>query len=143
MKLEDLIVEDWPFENSFNVVSEFLDSKLGISGVTEPKKFERASSPSSVLSSIMSSLHGTTMQTYHAQNRKLEALEISVLSALRESWLDRPLAQLQSIIAAAAPFECATSNIPNNTEVEPMTPHAYKRHGGRPNIFGHNNHGHC
>ena len=70
----------------------------------------------------MSSLHATTMHTYHAQNRKLEALEISVLSVFKKSLLDRPLAQFQSISAAAAPFKCATIYIPNNTEVEQMTP---------------------
>ena len=55
-ELEDLNVEDWPLENSFNALSDFLDSLPGNSLVTEPEGIKRASSPSSVSSSRMSFL---------------------------------------------------------------------------------------
>ena len=59
-KLEDLNVEDWPLEDSFNVVSDFPDSMPGNSRVTEPAMNLRASSPSSVSSPRMSFLHETS-----------------------------------------------------------------------------------
>ena len=123
-------MEDWPLENNFNVISDFLDSMPGKSRVTEPERIIRASSPSSVSSSRMSFLHDTSFQTYQALNQKLENLkqqmdELSILLAQsdlrREKILARALAQLQSIITAVH-FESATINIPNHAETEPMTP---------------------
>ena len=115
-------------ENSFNVLSDFLDSLPDNSRVTEPKGIKRASSPSSV-SSRMSPLHETSFQSYQALNQKLETLgqqmdELSILltqsDLRREKFLARALAQLQSI-SEAVQFENATINIPNDSEVEPMT----------------------
>ena len=129
-KLEDLNMEDWPLENSFNVVSEFLDSMPGNSRVTKPQSIVRASSPSSVSSSRKSFLHEASFQTYQGVNQKLETLEqqmdeLSILLAQsdlrRENMLAPALAQLQSI-SAAVHFEIATINIPNDAEAEPMTP---------------------
>ena len=117
-------------ENSFNVLSDFLDSIPGNLRVTEPEMNLRASNPSSVSSSRMSFLHETSFQTYQAVNQKLETLEqqMDELSILltqndlrREKFLARALAQLQSI-SAAVHFERATINNPNDSEVEPMTP---------------------
>ena len=48
MKLEDLKVEDWPLEDSYNVVSDFLDSMPGTSRVTEPDLIIRDSSSKGV-----------------------------------------------------------------------------------------------
>ena len=129
-KLEDLNLEDWPLEDSFKLVSDFLDSMPDNSRVTEPEMNLRASSPSSVSSSRMSFLHETSFQTCQAVNQKLETLEqqMDELSILltqsdlrREKLLARALAEFQSI-SVAAHFESATINIPNNSEVEPMTP---------------------
>ena len=129
-KLEDLNVEDWLSENSFNVVSDFLGSMPGNSRVIEPEMNLRASSPSSVSSSRMSFLNETSFQSYQAVNQKLETLmqqmdELSILltqsDLRREKFLPRALAQLQSISAAVL-FESATISIPNDSEVEPMTP---------------------
>ena len=129
-KLDDLNVGDWPLENSFNIVAEFLDSMPGNLRVTEPERIVRASSPSSVSSSRMCSLHETSIQTYQTLNQKLETPEqqmdeISILLAQsdlrREKLLARALAQLQSI-STAVHFESATIPIPNDTETEPMTP---------------------
>ena len=147
-KLEDLNVEDWPLENSFNALSDFLDSLPGNSLVTKPEGIKRASSPSSVSSSRMSFLQLTSFQTYQAVNQKLETLEqqIDKLSILltqsdlrREKFLARALAQVQSI-STADHFESATINIPNDSEVEPMTPPT-KSMGSRTNVFTHYNHG--
>ena len=102
----------------------------GNSRVTEPEMNLRASSPSSVSSSRMSFLHETSFQTGQALNLKLETLkqqmdELSILLTQsdlgREKLLARALAQLQSI-SVAAHFQSATINIPNDSEVEPMTP---------------------
>ena len=74
-KIEDLNLEDWPLEDSFKLVSDFLDSMPGNSRVTEPEMNLRASSPSSVSSSRMSFLHETSFQTCQGVNQKLETLE--------------------------------------------------------------------
>ena len=129
-ELDDLNVEDWPLENRFNFVANFLDSMAGNSRVTEPGRIIRASSLSSVSSSRLCSLHETSIQTYQTLNQKVETLEqqmneISVFLAQsdlrREKLLARALAQLQSL-SVAVHFESATINIPNDSEVEPMTP---------------------
>ena len=102
----------------------------GKSHVTEPEGMKRASSPSSVSSSRMSSLFETSFHTYEAVNQKLEILEqqmdelsISFTQSdlRRENILARALVQLQSI-SAAVHFESATINFQNDSEVEPMTP---------------------
>ena len=62
-KLDDLNVDDWPLENTFNIVADFLDSMPGNSRVTEPERIIRASSPCSVSSSRLCSLHETSIQT--------------------------------------------------------------------------------
>ena len=129
-KLEDLNLEEWPLEDSFKLVSNFLDSMPFNSQDTEPEMSIKASSPSSVASSRMSFLQKTSFQTCQAVNQKLETLEqqMDELSILltqsdlhREKLLARALAQLQSI-SVEAHFESATINIPNDSEVEPMTP---------------------
>ena len=77
----------------------------------------------------MSPLHETSFQSYQALNQKVETLgqqmdELSILltqsDLRRENFLARALAQLQSI-SEAVQFENATINIPNDSEVEPMT----------------------
>ena len=45
-KLEDLNLKDWPLEDSFNSVSNFLDSMPSNSQDTEPEKSIRIPSPS-------------------------------------------------------------------------------------------------
>ena len=129
-KLEDLNLENWPLEDSFKLVSIFLDSKPYNSQDTEPEMSIKNSSPSSVSSSKGFSLHETSIQIYQKQDQQLEALEqqmdeISVLLAQsglrREKLLAGALEQLQST-SAAVHFESATINIPNDSEVEPMTP---------------------
>ena len=122
-KLEDLNLDDWPLEDSFKLVSNFLDSMPFNSQDTEPEMSKKTSSPSSVSSSKGFSLLETSIQIYQKQDQQLEALEeqMDELSILltqsdlrREKLLARALAQLQ--------FESATINIPNDSEVEPMTP---------------------
>ena len=129
-KLEDLNLEDWPLESSFKLVSDFLDSMPCNSQDTEPEMSIKPSSPSSISSSRLCSLHETSILGYQTLNQKLETLEqqMDELSILltqsdlrREKLLARELAELQSI-SVAAHFESATINIPNDSEVEPMTP---------------------
>ena len=128
-KLEDLNLEDWPLEDSFKLVSDFLDSMPFNSQDTELEMSIKTSSPSSVSSSKGFSLHETSIQTYQKQDQQLETLEqqMNELSILltqsdlrREKLLARALAQLQSI-SVAVNFESATINIPNDSEVEPLT----------------------
>ena len=108
-KLEDLNLEDWPLEDSFKLVFDFLDSMPFNSQDTEPEM---------------------SLKTYKHEAQQLEALEqqMDELSILltqndlrREKLLARALAQLQSI-SVATHFESATINIPNDSPVEPMTP---------------------
>ena len=128
-KLEDLNVENWALENGFNGFSDFLNSMLGNSRVTEPERNLGASSLCSVSSSRLCSLHEPSVQTYLPLYQKIETLqlldEISILLAQndlrREKLLARALAQLQSI-STAVHSEGATINIPDNAEVETMTP---------------------
>ena len=106
-KLDDLNFEgDWPLEDSFKIVFDFLDSMPSNTQDTEPEISIKTSSLSSVSSSKGFSLHETSIQIYQKQDLQLEALEqqmdeISVLltqSGLRrEKLLARVLAQMQSI----------------------------------------------
>ena len=50
-KLDDLNLEDWPLEDSFKIVSDFLDSMPSNTQNTEPDRSIRTASPSSVSSS--------------------------------------------------------------------------------------------
>ena len=107
-KLDDLNLEDWPLEDSFKIVSDFLDSMPSNTQDTELEKSIRTASPGSVSSSDKSSRQKTTIQIYQKQDQHLETLEeqmeeISVLLAQnglrREKLLARVLAQMQSINA--------------------------------------------
>ena len=131
-KLDDLNLEDWPLEDSFKIVSGFIDSMPSNTPDTEPQRSVRTASPSSVSSSDRSSRQKTTIQIYQKQDQQLEALEqrmdeISVLLAQsglrREKLLARMLAQMQSINAdVQIHLRSATINIPSDAEAEPMTP---------------------
>ena len=131
-KLNDLNLKDWPLEDSFKIVSDFLDSMPSNTQDTEPERSIRTPSPSSVSSSDRSSRQKTTIQIHQKQDQQLEALEqqmdeISVLlvqSGLRrEKLLARVLAQMQSINAyVQIHLRSATINIPSDAEAEPMTP---------------------
>ena len=107
-KLEDLNLEDWPLEDSFKLVSNFLDSMPSNSQDTEPERSIRTPSPSLVSSSKRSSFHEASIQFYQKQDQQLEALEqqmdemsISLVqSEIRmEKLFARVLAQMQSINA--------------------------------------------
>ena len=131
-KLDDFNLEDWPLEDSFKIVSIFLDSMPSNTQDTEPERSIRTPSPSSVSSSDRSSRQKTTIQIYQKQDQQLEALEqqmdeISVLLAQsglrREKLLARVLAQMQSINAdVQIHLRSATMNFPSDAEAEPMTP---------------------
>ena len=131
-KLDDLNLEDWPLEDSFKIVSDFLDLMPSNTQDTEPERSIRTPSPSSVSSSDRSSRQKNTIQIYQKQDQQLEALEqqmdeISVLLAQsglrREKLLARVLAQMQSINAdVQIHLRSATINIPSDAEAEPMTP---------------------
>ena len=106
-KIEDLNLNDWPLEDSFKPVSNFLDSMPSNSQDTEPERSIKTPSPSSV-SSSKRSLHETSIQIYQKQDQQLKALEqqmdeISVFLAQstlrREKLLARALAQMQLINA--------------------------------------------
>ena len=151
-KLEDLNLEDWPLEDSFKPVSNFLDSMPSNSQDTEPERSIRTLSPSSVSSSKRSSLHEASIQFYQKQDQQLEALEqqmdeISVFLAQstfrREKLLERALAQMQSINAEVQiHLRNADTIISNCVESEPLTPPTKDR-GRGPNTFGHHNRGFC
>ena len=74
-KLDDLNLEDWPLEDSFKIVSDFLDSMPSNTQDTELERSIRTASPSSVSSSDKSSRQKTTIQIYQKQDQQLEALE--------------------------------------------------------------------
>ena len=130
-KLEDLNLEDWPLEDSFKPVSNFLDPMPSNSQGTEPEKSIRIPSPSSVSLSKRSSLYETCVQIYQKQDQQLEALEqqMDKISAFleqstlrREKLLARALAQMQSINAEVqAHLRDADINV-SNVKSEPLTP---------------------
>ena len=130
-KLEDLNLEDWPLEDSFKIVSDFLDSMPCNSQSTEKQISIKTSSPSSVSPSKGFSLHETSIQIYQKQDQQLEALEqqmdeISILlvqsEIRREKLLARVLAQMKSINAdVQIHLRSATINISNDAEAKPMT----------------------
>ena len=129
-ELDDLNLEDWPLEDSFKIVSNFLDSMPSNTQDTEPERTIRTASPSSVSSSDRSSRQKTTIQIYQKQDQQLEALEqqmdeISILlvqsEIRREKLLARVLAQMQSINAdVQIHLRSATVNISNDAEAKPM-----------------------
>ena len=131
-KLEDLNLKDWPLEDSFKPVSNFLDSMPSNSQDTEPERSIRTPSPSLVSSSKRSSLHEASLQFYQKQDQQLEALEqqmgeisISLVqSEIRmEKLLARVLAQMQSINAEVqAHLRNAEINVSNDVKSEPLTP---------------------
>ena len=130
-KLEDFNLKDWPLEDSFKPVSNFLDSMPSNSQGTEPEKSIRTPSPSSV-SSSKGSLQETSMQIYQKQDHQLEALEqqMDEISAFleqttlrREKLLVRALAQMQLINAEVqVHLGNADIKISDAVESEPLTP---------------------
>ena len=131
-KLEDLNLKDWPLEDSFKPVSNFLDSMPSNSQGTEPEKSIRTPSSSSVSLSKRSSLYETCVQIYQKQDHQLEGLEqqMDEISAFleqttlhREKLLARALAQMQLINAEVqVHLRNADINISNDAESEPLTP---------------------
>ena len=127
-KLEDLNLKDWPLEDSFKPVSNFLDSMLSNSQDTELERSIRTPSPSSV-SSSKRSLHETSIQIYQKQDQQLKALEqqmdemsnfLSQSTLRREKLLARALAQMQSInVEVQIHLRNADINISNCVESEP------------------------
>ena len=90
MKLND--PKDWPLKNKSKIVSDFLDPMPCNLRDTKPKTGTRASSPSSVSSSRMSSFFETSIQIYQAQDQQLESLEQQmdeILVLLAQSQLRR------------------------------------------------------
>ena len=130
-KLEDLNLKDWPLEDSFKPLSNFLDSLLSNSQDTELERSIRTPSPSSV-SSSKRSLYETSIQIYQKQDQQLKAMEqqmdeMSIFLAQstlrREKLLARALAQMQSINAEVQiHLRNADINISNCVESEPLTP---------------------
>ena len=131
-KLEDLNLEDWPLEDSFEHVFNFLDSMPSNSQGTEPQKSIRIPSPSSVSLSKRSSLYETCVQIYQKQDHQLEALEqqMDEISAFleqttlrREKLPARALAQMQLINAEVqVHLRNADINISDAVESEQLTP---------------------
>ena len=131
-KLEDLNLKDWPLEDGFKPVSNFLDTMPSNSQDTEPERSIRTPSPSLVSSSKRSSLHEASIQFYQKQDQQLEALEqqmgeisISLVqSEIRmEKLLARVLAQMQSINAEVhAHLRNVEINVSNDVKSEPLTP---------------------
>ena len=128
-KSEDLNLKDWPLEDSFKPVSNFLDSMPSNSQDTEPERSIRTPSPSSV-SSSKRSLHEASIQFYQKQDQQLEALEMDeisislVQSEIRmEKLLARALAQMQLINAEVqVHLGNADINYSDAVESEPLTP---------------------
>ena len=127
-KSEDLNLKDWPLEDSFKPVSNFLDSRLSNSQDTELERSIRTPSPSSVSSSKRSSLHEASFQFYQKQDQQVEALEqqmdeMSIFLAQGTLRREKLLAQKQSINAEVqAHLTNADINVSNDVKSEPLTP---------------------
>ena len=127
-KSEDLNLKDWPLEDSFKPVSNFLDTMPSNSQDTEPERSMRTPSPSSVWSSKRSSLHEASIQFYQKQDQQVEALEqqmdeMSIFLAQGTLRREKLLAQMQSINAEVqAHLTNADINVSNDVKSEPLTP---------------------
>ena len=140
-KLEDLNLKDWPLEDSFEHVFNFLDPMPSNSQGIEPEKSIRIPSPSSVSLSKRSSLYETCVQIYQKQDHQLEALEqqMDEISAFleqstlrRKTLLARALAQMQLINAEVqVDLGNADINISDAVDSEQLTPPT-KEHGVDP-----------
>ena len=123
-KSEDLNLKDWPLEDSFKPVSNFLDSRLSNSQDTELERSIRTPSPISV-SSSKGSLHETSIQIYQKQDQQLNALEqqmdeISIFLAQGTLRREKLLAQMQSINAEVQAHLTNADII--DVKSEPLTP---------------------
>ena len=112
----DLNVEDWPLEDRFKVVSEFLDSMPCSPRAFKPKR--------ETLS--RKSIYRARLEKSEAINRKLTH-KVAEL----ENALERVIAQVQAMSAATAlhqqelvVFEIATVTISNDTKLESVIPPA-------------------
>ena len=151
-KLEDLNSKDWPLEDSFKPVSNFLDSMLSNSQDTELERSIRTPSPSSV-SSSKRSLHETSIQIYQKQDQQLKALEqqMDEMSIFSAQGTRRREGETASASASTnAVDKCRSAGTPQKCRYQCFKRRqirtietANKRHGGGPNIFGHYNHGYC
>ena len=127
-KSEDLNLKDWPSEDSFKPVSNFLDTMPSNSQDTEPERSMRTPSPSSVWSSKRSSLHEASIQFYQKQDQQVEALEqqmdeMSIFLAQGTLRREKLLAQMQSVNAEVqAHLTNADINVSNDVKSEPLTP---------------------
>ena len=131
-KLEDLNLKDWPLEDSFEHVFNFLDPMLSNFQDTEPERSISTPSSSSVSLSKRSSLYKTCVQIYQKQDHQLEALEqqMDEISAFleqttlrREKLLARALAQMQLINAEVqVHLRNADINISDAVESDQLTP---------------------
>ena len=131
-KSEDLNLEDWPMEDSFEHVFNFLDPMLSNFQDTEPERSISTPSSSSISLSKRSSLYETCIQIYQKQDQRLEALEqqmdemstfLAQSTLRREKLLARALAQMQLINAEVqVHLRNADINISNDAESEPLTP---------------------
>ena len=122
-KLEDLNLKDWPLEDSFKPVSNFLDSRLSNPQDTELERSIRTPSSSSKIS-----FHETSIQIYQKQDQQLKALEqqmdeMSIFLAQGTLRREKLLAQMQSINAEVqAHLTNADINVSNDVKSEPLTP---------------------
>ena len=131
-KLEDLNLKDWPLEDSFEHVFNFLDPMLSNFQDTEPERSISTPSSSLVSLSKRSSFYETCVQIYQKQDHQLEALEqqMDEISAFlkqttlrREKLLARALAQMQLIDAEVQiHLRNADINISDAVESEQLTP---------------------
>ena len=126
--IEDLNLKDWPLEDSFKPVSNFLDIMPSNSQDTELERSIRTPSPSSVSSSKRASLHEASIQFYQKQDQQVEALEqqmdeMSIFLAQGTLRREKLLAQMQSINAEVqAHLTNADINVSNDVKSEPLTP---------------------
>ena len=114
--LDDLNVEDWPLEDRFKVVSDFLDSKPFSPRATKPKRESLS----------RKSIYRARLEKSEAINRKL----IQKVAEL-ENALERVIAQVQAMSAATplhqkelVVLKNATVTISNNTKLESVIPPA-------------------
>ena len=125
-KLEDLNLNDWPLEDSFKPVSNFLDSRLSNPQDTELERSIRTPSSSSKMK--RRSFHETSIQVYQKQDQQLKALEqqmdeMSIFLAQGTLRREKLLAQMQSINAEVqAHLTKADINVSNDVKSEPLTP---------------------
>ena len=133
--LDDLNEEDWPYQDSFKVDSDYLNLTIGSSRATESERETMLSSSSSILSR-RSSIFRALLKKPEAENRELTQqiaeMKKTAGEVLKQKWAE----------CATIPMHHQEPNYQTTTKSARTDDSTYKRYCGKHNNFEQYNPGH-